>query len=110
MKTDSAQASCREPRARERIDMNESRALARNTSASTASSLSIISWMCPCGPRWPIDSTVMHTPIIVADVGRMWAERPLAPRLASARCCPRFAGSSLLMVAGGAVGGPARVA
>ncbi|WP_418125645.1 hypothetical protein [Variovorax sp. 160MFSha2.1] len=51
--------------------MKDSNALARKTSASTASRRSIRSRMSSRGPRCPMDITVMHTPIMVADVGRM---------------------------------------
>jgi hypothetical protein len=76
MKTISPQASNLTPDLRDRIAMKDSSALARKTSASMASMRSITSRRSSRGPRWPIDITVMHTPIMVADVGRMCADRP----------------------------------
>ena len=59
------------------MDINDSNALPRNIRAFTANNLSITIRESLRGPRCPIDSTVMHTPIIVADAGKMCAESPL---------------------------------
>lgn len=77
MKMVSARDSLRLLMCRERIDMNDSAALSRKISASMAKSLSSAMRHGPPGAMRLIDSTVMHTPTIVAEVGRMWAESPL---------------------------------
>lgn len=54
MKTSSARDSKRASDRRERIEMNDSSALMRNTSASTANSLSTSRRNSPAGARWPM--------------------------------------------------------
>ena len=59
----------------ERMARKDSSALARKTSASTASSLSTTERNSPPGPRCPMESTVMQTPTIVANTGSMCVDR-----------------------------------
>src|SRR5438105_10101284 len=59
---------------RERIETNDSTALARNARLPSPSSLSNDQCSVPSGASLPILSTVTQTPSMVADVGRICRE------------------------------------
>src|SRR5207253_7263186 len=73
-KVNSASASNRPHGVRERIETNDSTALARNARLPSPSSLSNNQCTVPGGASLPILSTVTQTPSIVADVGRICRE------------------------------------